>query len=86
MLEGKLAETQIEWREGNSACVVLAAEGYPQKPRTGDVITGLNDPLKMENVTIFHAGTSVIAGKSASTVSGSEAEHVRPSFVTAGGA
>ncbi len=58
MLEGKLAETEIGWREGNSACVVLAAEGYPQKARTGDVISGLNDALKMENVTIYHAGTA----------------------------
>ncbi len=85
MLQGRLAETEIQWREGNSACVVLAAEGYPQKPRIGDVISGLDDALKTENVTIYHAGTAVMADKSASTVSRSESELVRPSFVTAGG-
>ena len=59
MLDGRLAETQIKWSSGNSACVVLAAEGYPQKPRTGDVITGLEAAAAIENVTIFHAGTGL---------------------------
>lgn len=59
MLNRKLGETQIEWRGGNSACVVLAAEGYPLKPRIGDVICGLEDAAKSENVTIFHAGTKL---------------------------
>lgn len=58
MLEGKLAETEIEWRGGNSACVVLAAEGYPQKPKAGDIITGLEHAASIDNVTIFHAGTA----------------------------
>jgi phosphoribosylamine--glycine ligase len=58
MLEGKLSDTQIEWSSGNSACVVLAAEGYPQKPRTGDVINGLADAAQIPNVMIFHAGTA----------------------------
>jgi phosphoribosylamine---glycine ligase len=58
MLDGTLGDVQIKWREGNSACVVLAAEGYPQKARTGDVIRGLEDAAAIENVTIFHAGTA----------------------------
>jgi phosphoribosylamine--glycine ligase len=62
MLGGKLAETEIKWREGNSACVVLAAEGYPQAPRTGDVISGLREAAAIENVTIFHAGTKRVDG------------------------
>ncbi len=70
MLHGKLTDTQIEWRSGNSACVVLAAEGYPQKPRTGDVIGGLDMFGQIANVTIFHAGTA----------KGDEGE-----FITAGG-
>jgi phosphoribosylamine--glycine ligase len=41
------------------ACVgvVLAVEGYPTTPRTGDVITGLPDATGVNSVTIFHAGT-----------------------------
>jgi phosphoribosylamine--glycine ligase len=57
MVAGELAATEIVWREGNSACVVLAAEGYPQSPRTGDVISGLDEAKTVANVTIFHAGT-----------------------------
>ncbi|PYT00908.1 MAG: phosphoribosylamine--glycine ligase [Acidobacteria bacterium] len=59
MLEGKLAEQKIEWSSGNSACVVLAAEGYPLKPRTGDLISGLDDAASIDGVTIFHAGTAI---------------------------
>lgn len=57
MLAVQLAAKEIIWREGNSACVVLAAEGYPQSPRTGDVIAGLDEAATIANVTIFHAGT-----------------------------
>jgi phosphoribosylamine--glycine ligase len=57
MLNGKLSETDIKWRNGSSACVVLASEGYPGKPRTGDIIKGLDDAAAVPNVEIFHAGT-----------------------------
>lgn len=56
ILEGKLGETKIEWQTGSSACVVLAAEGYPQKAQTGDVIHGLEKDFA--DVKIFHAGTA----------------------------
>jgi phosphoribosylamine---glycine ligase len=41
------------------ACVtvVLASEGYPASPRTGDVIEGLDAADALEGVTVFHAGT-----------------------------
>ena len=41
------------------ACVgvVLAVEGYPTSPRTGDVIHGLEEAARVNSVTIFHAGT-----------------------------
>lgn len=67
MLEGTLALTQISWRPGNSACVVLAAEGYPQKPRTGDPIDGLLDAGQAANVKIFHAGTGSVDGRVVTT-------------------
>ncbi len=57
MLTGNLAALDIQWRQGSSACVVLASEGYPGKPRTGDVINGLG-AVTNENVTVFHAGTA----------------------------
>ncbi len=59
MLEGKLAQTEIKWRPGNSATVVLAASGYPQSPKKGDIIRGVEDAVKEPGVTVFHSGTSV---------------------------
>jgi phosphoribosylamine---glycine ligase len=41
----------------SAVCVVMAAEGYPESPRPGDLITGLDDAGSMEGVTVFHAGT-----------------------------
>jgi phosphoribosylamine--glycine ligase len=59
MLAGRLAEIPIDWKPGNSATVVLAAEGYPQNPRKGDPIHGIDEAAGMEGVTVFHAGTSI---------------------------
>jgi phosphoribosylamine--glycine ligase len=37
--------------------VVLAAEGYPRSPRTGDVIDGLEEAEAADDVVVFHAAT-----------------------------
>ncbi|MDG4836052.1 phosphoribosylamine--glycine ligase [Micromonospora sp. WMMD967] len=50
---GTLAEhPPLRWRDGSAVTVVLASEGYPAAPRTGDVITGAAAP------GIIHAGTA----------------------------
>jgi phosphoribosylamine--glycine ligase len=36
--------------------VVLAAEGYPRAPRTGDIIEGLNKADAADDVVVFRAG------------------------------
>jgi len=38
--------------------VVLASEGYPSSPRTGDVIEGLDAAAAVPGVNVFHAGTA----------------------------
>ena len=48
---------QAEWDERKSIGVVLAAEGYPETVRKGDVISGLGQ--SPEGTKIFHAGTSM---------------------------
>jgi len=40
-----------------AVCVVMAAEGYPASPRTGDPIEGLPAASEVEGVTVVHAGT-----------------------------
>ena len=42
-------------RPGAAVCVVLAAGGYPARPRAGDAITGL--PASSADLVVFHAGT-----------------------------
>ncbi|MFG2056524.1 phosphoribosylamine--glycine ligase [Micromonospora sp. NPDC048930] len=41
----------LRWRDGAAVTVVVAAEGYPAAPRTGDPITGADQP------GVIHAGT-----------------------------
>lgn len=38
-----------------AVCVVLAAEGYPEAPRTGNVITGVERAAAMEGVQVYAA-------------------------------
>lgn len=42
---------------GSSVCVVISAQGYPGKPRTGDRITGIED-AEACGAIVFHAGTT----------------------------
>ena len=49
---GRLAaHPALQWRDGSAVTVVIAADGYPEKPRSGDVITGADQP------GVIHAGT-----------------------------
>jgi phosphoribosylamine--glycine ligase len=41
-----------------AVCVVLASEGYPDHPRTGDPIAGLDAAAGLPGVRVFHAGTA----------------------------
>jgi phosphoribosylamine--glycine ligase len=53
---GGLAELPPpEWRDEAVVCVVLAAEGYPDAPATGAVITGAEAEFG-DDVVVFHAG------------------------------
>jgi phosphoribosylamine--glycine ligase len=53
--EQKLSSLNIEFLKLYAVTVVMAAAGYPDKPRTGDVITGI--PGELSNVVVFHGGT-----------------------------
>ncbi len=41
-----------------SVCLTLAAENYPETPRTGDAITGIEEG-EATGATVFHAGTKM---------------------------
>jgi phosphoribosylamine---glycine ligase len=55
--EQRLHEVDVRWKPGASCCVVLAADGYPDKPRSGDVITGIEAASALPDVAVYHAGT-----------------------------
>jgi phosphoribosylamine--glycine ligase len=54
---GNLEGARVRWSEDASACVVLAARGYPERPETGARIEGLDRLDSSPSVQIFHAGT-----------------------------
>jgi phosphoribosylamine--glycine ligase len=54
---GRLGELKVEWSADASACVVLAARGYPARPETGAPIEGLEEAARLEDVRVFHSGT-----------------------------
>jgi phosphoribosylamine--glycine ligase len=57
-LDGKLDRAEAEWDPRPSLGVVIAAQGYPGKVKTGDVISGLNSAFDA-SVKVFHAGTKL---------------------------
>ena len=56
-IDGRLNEVKALWSEQTAVGVVLAAQGYPDAPRKGDVITGLDAANEIGKV--FHAGTTL---------------------------
>lgn len=50
-----LQNAEAEWDRRTAVGVVLATEGYPDLPRTGDMVT--NIPVETEDSVVFHAGT-----------------------------
>ncbi|MDO7788414.1 phosphoribosylamine--glycine ligase [Desulforamulus aquiferis] len=61
ILENRLAQQEVKWKDGASVCVVMAAGGYPGKYLKGQEIKGLDQAR--EGVEVFHAGTTTKDGK-----------------------
>lgn len=55
--EGTLDRSALEWHDGATMCVVLAAGGYPGAYEKGRLISGLDAAAQDPAVTVFHAGT-----------------------------
>jgi len=55
---GNLAASAFDWNPNPSVCVVMAAAAYPDKPRTGDPITGIPQ-AEATGAVVFHAGTKL---------------------------
>lgn len=69
VIDEKLEDMDIKWKNGCSACVILASGGYPVKYQSGYEISGLNENGQLDGFHIYHAGTKLENG----------------AFITAGG-
>jgi len=61
-LDGRLSSSVVDWDPRAAVGVVLAAAGYPDSVRKGDVIRGL-DAAAGRPGKVFHAGTELRAGQ-----------------------
>jgi phosphoribosylamine--glycine ligase len=61
-VDGRLHTVNAEWDSRAALGVVLAAEGYPDTVRKGDMIEGLERAAQLPG-KVFHAGTRLEAGK-----------------------
>ena len=57
VVDERLDELDIRWRQGAACCVVLASGGYPGDYQKGYEISGLDGVPG--DVTVFHAGTTL---------------------------
>jgi phosphoribosylamine---glycine ligase len=62
-IDGNISKSAIEWDTRAAVTVVLASGGYPGKYESRKSISGLDDVAKLEDVTIFHAGTKRANGE-----------------------
>jgi len=60
-VNGTLDTIELEWDRRTALGVVMAASGYPDSPRKGDVITEI--PAESTDCVTFHAGTALVNDK-----------------------
>ncbi|MBI3154851.1 MAG: phosphoribosylamine--glycine ligase [Burkholderiales bacterium] len=59
--DGTLDKADLQWDRRVALGVVMAASGYPGRPRTGDLVTGV--PADSDELMVFHAGTALHDGR-----------------------
>lgn len=61
--DGMLSSFDLRWHDDVALTVVMAANGYPDAPKTGSVIGGLDAAAALDDVEVFHAGTKEVDGR-----------------------
>jgi phosphoribosylamine--glycine ligase len=67
---GRLDRVDVRWRDEAAMTVVLAASGYPESPRKGDEISGIDEAEAMEGVVVDQAGTKAQERRSVTAAGG----------------
>lgn len=60
--DGRLGDARMRTRPGAAVCVVVAAHGYPESPRAGDPIEGV-EAAEALGAHVYHAGTKMHGGR-----------------------
>jgi len=55
--DGGFNVRRLRFKKAAAVCIVLASEGYPERPVKGEVIEGLERAAAIPGVEIFHAAT-----------------------------
>jgi phosphoribosylamine--glycine ligase len=63
VVEERLGDVTLRWKEKSAVCVVMASGGYPGDYEKGKTISGLDEIAEDENTIVFHAGTKREGGK-----------------------
>ncbi|MBQ1660354.1 MAG: phosphoribosylamine--glycine ligase [Clostridia bacterium] len=63
VIDERLSQVNIEWKDEATACVVMASGGYPLAYKKGIEISGLDENGQISGAEIFHAGTKLENGK-----------------------
>jgi phosphoribosylamine--glycine ligase len=63
VLAGRIDRWAPRWHEGSTVCVTLCAPGYPEQPRMGMPIDGIERAAALGGVLVFHAGTALRDGR-----------------------
>lgn len=61
VIDEKLSDMDIKWKNECAACVILASGGYPVKYQSGYTINGLNEKGQLDGYLVYHAGTKADA-------------------------
>lgn len=62
-IDGRVSETQMQWKPGASVCVIASSAGYPGSFKSGLEIAGLEHAAEVAGVEVFHSGTALVEGK-----------------------
>lgn len=63
VIDERLHEVDLRWKDSACICVVMASAGYPGTYEKGKVISGIEEAEREEGVIVFHAGTAFKDGQ-----------------------
>src|SRR6056297_1579323 len=63
VVDEKLDQLKIKWKDQKALCVVMASVGYPVEYEKGKEITGIKEAEAAEEIIVFQAGTRLEGDK-----------------------